>query len=65
MFGVVDSQNYTGCGITRPVIAEQKIKWKQNSPEQVTGARNGEFSKEHLNDTEVSHMENIDKKCMN
>ncbi|XP_078261471.1 centrosomal protein of 170 kDa isoform X9 [Rhinoraja longicauda] len=53
VFGVVDSQNYTGCGITRPVIAEQKIKWKQNSPEQATGARNGEFSKELLSDSET------------
>ncbi|XP_051868293.1 centrosomal protein of 170 kDa isoform X3 [Pristis pectinata] len=52
VFGVVDSPNYTGCGITRPVIAEQKIKWKQNSAEQATDARNGELSKELLNDSE-------------
>ncbi|XP_041034779.1 centrosomal protein of 170 kDa-like isoform X3 [Carcharodon carcharias] len=53
VFGVVDSPNYSGCGITRPVIAEQKIKWQPNSTEQATDARNGELSKELLNDSET------------
>ncbi|XP_067901474.1 centrosomal protein of 170 kDa isoform X4 [Heterodontus francisci] len=53
VFGVVDSPNYSGCGITRPVIAEQKIKWKPNSTEQATDARNGELSKELLNNSET------------
>uniref|UniRef100_UPI00398F7826 centrosomal protein of 170 kDa isoform X3 n=1 Tax=Pristiophorus japonicus TaxID=55135 RepID=UPI00398F7826 len=52
VFGVVDSPNYSG--ITRPVIAEQKIKWKPNSTEQATDARNGELSKEPLNDSETA-----------
>ncbi|XP_069787011.1 centrosomal protein of 170 kDa isoform X5 [Narcine bancroftii] len=52
VFGVGDSPNYTGCGITRPVIAEQKIKWKQNSADQ-TSARNGEHGKDILNDSEI------------
>ncbi|XP_067844757.1 centrosomal protein of 170 kDa isoform X1 [Heptranchias perlo] len=53
VFGVVDSSNYAGCGIIRPVIAEQKIKWKPNSTEQATDPRNGELSKELLNDSEI------------
>ncbi|XP_072120948.1 centrosomal protein of 170 kDa isoform X3 [Mobula birostris] len=53
VFGVVESPSYTGCGITRPVIAEQKTKWKHNTAEQETGARNGELSKELLNDSEI------------
>ncbi|XP_072906597.1 centrosomal protein of 170 kDa isoform X6 [Hemitrygon akajei] len=53
VFGVVESPSYTGCGITRPVIAEQKTKWKHNTAEQATGAKNGELSKELLNDSEI------------
>ncbi|XP_072436584.1 centrosomal protein of 170 kDa isoform X7 [Chiloscyllium punctatum] len=53
VFGIVDSPNYSGSGITRPVIAEQKIKWQPNSTEQATDARNGELSKELLNDSET------------
>ncbi|XP_072368621.1 centrosomal protein of 170 kDa isoform X2 [Scyliorhinus torazame] len=53
VFGVVDSPNYSGCGITRPVIAEQETKWQPNSTDQATDARNGELSKELLNDSET------------
>ncbi|XP_078085659.1 centrosomal protein of 170 kDa isoform X4 [Mustelus asterias] len=53
VFGVVDSPKYSGCGITRPVIAEQKIKWQPNSTDQATDARKGELSKELLNDSET------------
>ncbi|XP_048457173.1 centrosomal protein of 170 kDa isoform X3 [Rhincodon typus] len=51
VFGIVDSPKYSG--IARPIIAEQKIKWQPNSTEQATDARNGELSKELLNDSET------------